>query len=425
MECTHALQTPTGHEEVRTVLFSMESGKTPGLDDFFCGPTWNVVGEHFLMLFFISLTLVIFPHGINANTITLIPKHCGAEWMKDFRPILCLRFWQIGIAASVTSLISIMINGTLEEFFLGKKRLRQGDTLSLFLIVMVMNRPHKSFQFHQCCGKFVELLGLVSNLGKSSMFVARIDSEAATLLADSMSFALGHLLVCYLGLPLLSAWVKVYVLKKGRCGLLIVGWVDLGDFGLTYPSMIDERAYLIEGGVDLGRALCDLGTWINLMPLSIFKKLGIGKAQWTKMALKFADRSIACVPRARLKMYWSRWDYWKEEVSVELFSSKEFIEEEYPKLFWKKSIIGSDTWKFESLDMQTKGNRKNKSLVEESLELELKPLPTHLKYEYLRESDTLSIIISAQLNVVTEKTLLKILKCQKKAIGWILRKFNV
>lgn len=45
---------------------------------------------------------------------------------------------------------------------------------------------------------------MVSNLGKSSMFVARIDSEAATLLADSMSFALGHLLVCYLGLPLLS-----------------------------------------------------------------------------------------------------------------------------------------------------------------------------------------------------------------------------
>lgn len=120
-----------------------------------------------------------------------------------------------------------------------------------------------------------------------------------------------------------------------------------------------------------------------------------------------------------------RWDYWKEEVFVELFSSKEFIEEEYPELFWKKSIIGSDTWKFESLDMQTKGNRKNKSLVEESLELELKPLPTHLKYEYLRENDTLSVIISAQLNVVTEKTLLKILKCQKKAIGWILRKFNV
>lgn len=41
--------------------------------------------------------------------------------------------------------------------------------------------------------------------------------------------------------------MKVYVLKEGHCGLLIVGWVDLGDFGLTYPSMIDERAHLIEG----------------------------------------------------------------------------------------------------------------------------------------------------------------------------------
>lgn len=118
MECTHALQTPTGHEEVRTVLFSMESGKTPDLDDFFCGSTWNVVGEHFLMLFFISLTLVIFPHGINANTITLIPKHCGAEWMKDFRPILCLRFWQIGIAygfqiLSMVISLSLFLRGVL------------------------------------------------------------------------------------------------------------------------------------------------------------------------------------------------------------------------------------------------------------------------------------------------------------------------
>lgn len=51
--------------------------------------------------------------------------------------------------------------------------------------------------------KFWELSSLVANLGKSSMFVARVDSEFATLLIDSMGFALGHLLVCYLGLPFL------------------------------------------------------------------------------------------------------------------------------------------------------------------------------------------------------------------------------
>ncbi|WP_216072253.1 hypothetical protein, partial [Acinetobacter baylyi] len=46
------------------------------------------------------------------------------------------------------------------------------------------------------------------------------------------------------------------------------------------------------GGMDVGRALCDLGVSINLMPLSIFKKLGIGEARPTSVTLQMADRSI-------------------------------------------------------------------------------------------------------------------------------------
>lgn len=38
-------------------------------------------------------------------------------------------------------------------------------------------------------------------------------------------------------------------------------------------------------GVDLGHVLCDLGASINLMPLSIFKKLGIGEARLTTITL--------------------------------------------------------------------------------------------------------------------------------------------
>ena len=39
--------------------------------------------------------------------------------------------------------------------------------------------------------------------------------------------------------------------------------------------------------------LCDLGASINLMPLSIFKKLGLQEAKPTTIALQMADRSIA------------------------------------------------------------------------------------------------------------------------------------
>ncbi|XP_038902450.1 uncharacterized protein LOC120089097 [Benincasa hispida] len=39
------------------------------------------------------------------------------------------------------------------------------------------------------------------------------------------------------------------------------------------------------GGLDVGHTLCDLGASINLMTLSIFKKLGIGEAQPTSVTL--------------------------------------------------------------------------------------------------------------------------------------------
>ncbi|XP_038895977.1 uncharacterized protein LOC120084150 [Benincasa hispida] len=46
------------------------------------------------------------------------------------------------------------------------------------------------------------------------------------------------------------------------------------------------------GGLDVGHALCDLGEGINLMPLSIFKKLGIGEAQPTSVTLELTNRTI-------------------------------------------------------------------------------------------------------------------------------------
>ncbi|XP_038876745.1 uncharacterized protein LOC120069132 [Benincasa hispida] len=57
---------------------------------------------------------------------------------------------------------------------------------------------------------------------------------------------------------------------------------DLGSF--TLPCSIR--------GKEVENALCDLGASINLMPLSIFKKLNIGNARHTTITLQLADRSI-------------------------------------------------------------------------------------------------------------------------------------
>ncbi|XP_070014781.1 uncharacterized protein [Nicotiana sylvestris] len=46
------------------------------------------------------------------------------------------------------------------------------------------------------------------------------------------------------------------------------------------------------GNIDVGHALCDLGASINLMPLSLFKKLGLGAPRPTTVMLQLADRSI-------------------------------------------------------------------------------------------------------------------------------------
>ena len=44
--------------------------------------------------------------------------------------------------------------------------------------------------------------------------------------------------------------------------------------------------------LDFAKALCDLGTSINLMTLSIYKKLGLGDPKPTTMRLLMANRTV-------------------------------------------------------------------------------------------------------------------------------------
>ncbi|XP_071905631.1 uncharacterized protein [Coffea arabica] len=52
--------------------------------------------------------------------------------------------------------------------------------------------------------------------------------------------------------------------------------------------------------------------------------------------------------------------------------------------------------------------------------LELKPLPTHLRYEFLGENSTLPVIVSADLDDEQCTKLLRVLRKRKKAIGWTI-----
>ncbi|KAL4290810.1 hypothetical protein GQ457_14G000090 [Hibiscus cannabinus] len=60
------------------------------------------------------------------------------------------------------------------------------------------------------------------------------------------------------------------------------------------PKLKDPSSFTIPCGIGnhyVGKALCDLGASINLMPKSVFQRLGIGKARPTTVMLQLADRS--------------------------------------------------------------------------------------------------------------------------------------
>nr|GFB89540.1 reverse transcriptase domain-containing protein [Tanacetum cinerariifolium]GFB89560.1 reverse transcriptase domain-containing protein [Tanacetum cinerariifolium] len=56
--------------------------------------------------------------------------------------------------------------------------------------------------------------------------------------------------------------------------------------------------------------------------------------------------------------------------------------------------------------------------IEESPELELKDLPSHLESAFLEGSDKLPVIISKELKDEEKTAILKILKSHKRAIVW-------
>nr|GEV35391.1 reverse transcriptase domain-containing protein [Tanacetum cinerariifolium] len=114
-------------------------------------------------------------------------------------------------------------------------------------------------------------------------------------------------------------------------------------------------------GMDICHALADLGTSINLMPLSIWKKLSLPELTLTRMTLEFANRSI------------TRPKGVAEDVFVKV-----------GKFHFSTDFVIVD---FE-VDPRQGEVVKAKSSIEEPPELELKELPSHLEYTYLEGVDS-------------------------------------
>ncbi|KAJ9558375.1 hypothetical protein OSB04_012989 [Centaurea solstitialis] len=190
------------------------------------------------------------------------------------------------------------------------------------------------------------------------------------------------------------------------------------------------------GGKEVGHALCDLGASINLMSLSIFKKLGIGEARPTTVTLQLADRSIA-YPKGKIEDVLVKVDKfifptdfvildYEADRETPIILGRPFLA---TGLGWESDHYDSDldeTFEdecsevmaaFEQLDF--KGRDIQLPSIEQPPDLELKLLPSHLKYAYLAEDDKLPVIISSKLSEDQEHKLINLLKKHKKAIWTI------
>nr|GEV42743.1 hypothetical protein [Tanacetum cinerariifolium] len=219
-------------------------------------------------------------------------------------------------------------------------------------------------------------------------------------------------------------------------------------------------------------ALADLGSSINLMPLSVWNNLSLPELTPTLMTLELADRSISR-PIGELALRVS-----KEAITFNLAQASRYSAnyndmtenridlidmacEEYSDILLEEvdaflalkddptsSEVDHSYFDIEgdillleaflnddpSLPPPTQGKylpqvrkelkiyeaKNDKSSIDEPPDVELKDLPPHLEYIFVEGDDKLPVIIAKDLSVEEKAALIKVLKSHKQAIAWKL-----
>nr|GEU75016.1 RNA-directed DNA polymerase, eukaryota [Tanacetum cinerariifolium] len=168
------LESDVSLEEIKKAVWECGTNKSSRPDGFsfdFIRKYWKIIQHDVvngIKEFFSSSK---FPPGSNSSFITLIPKSMDAKMVKDFRPISLidgpfilneLISWckyhktkamifkadfekAFNLACLSLSMGSILVNGSPSLEFKFHKGLKQGDPLSHFLFILVMESLHISF----------------------------------------------------------------------------------------------------------------------------------------------------------------------------------------------------------------------------------------------------------------------------------------
>ncbi|GKA39100.1 RNA-directed DNA polymerase, eukaryota [Tanacetum coccineum] len=160
------LEVEVNSDEINKAVWECGSDKSPGLDDFtfeFFKKYWSIVGNDVILSVKEFFSSGFIPNGCNPSFIALIPKQSRTSAFVKGRQIMdgpiilneviswckskkeqSLLFKIKGCLSS--SKASVLVNGSPTDEFTFHRGLRQGDPLSPFLFILVMESLHVSFQ---------------------------------------------------------------------------------------------------------------------------------------------------------------------------------------------------------------------------------------------------------------------------------------
>ncbi|XP_016192322.1 uncharacterized protein LOC107633197 [Arachis ipaensis] len=248
------------------------------------------------------------------------------------------------------------------------------------------------------------------------------------------------------------------------------------------PKLKDPGSFLIPctiGSIAIDKSLYDLGASINLMPLTMMKKMMIEELKPTRMSLQLADRSIkipngvvenllvkvgnfifpadfvvldmdkegsnsVILGRPFLATARTIIDVEKgeiifrvhdEQMTINVFKAMQYPAEKESCM--RVDVVDSlveevfetnhQVKQEEVQDIQEQEENKleapeepSEAKKEEAPQQELKPLPPHLKYAFLGEKDSFPVIINSTLSAEEEEKLLVVLRAHKDVLGWTI-----
>ncbi|CAN6685478.1 unnamed protein product [Malus baccata var. baccata] len=197
------------------------------------------------------------------------------------------------------------------------------------------------------------------------------------------------------------------------------------------PKLNDAGSFTIPcviGGKGFGRALCDLGASINLMPYSVYESLNLGDLKETKVVIQLADCSNR-YPKGLLEdvlvqvnelifpadFFVLEMEHDPMPTALPLILGRPFLRTARTKI---DVYDGTLTMEIDGESVKFRIFNAMRIVVMKALKLELKPIPEHLKYAFLGEDETLPVIISSQLSTEEGEKLIRVLKDHKNAIAW-------